>query len=972
MGEETFAFGSFRLTPAERALFEDGKALRLGSRAFEILVALIEHAGQPVSKEELSARAWPGTVVEEGALTVHVAALRNALGDGRAGKRYIATLSGRGYAFIAPVTRENAPSATAASLKRAEAGSLPALLTRVVGRDRVISRLAEQLAQRRFLAIVGPSGIGKTTVAVAVADRVRASYKDGAWYVELASLSDPDLVPSAVCAALGVRLSGGDHTRALAASLRGRTALLVLDSCEHVIGAAAALAEALLRAAPHASILATSREPLRAEGEWLPRLAPLELPPQDRPYPTAAEALGYSAVALFNERAAARMDGFVLDDTAVPAALEICRRLDGVPLAIELAAARVDTFGVAELAARLDDRFGILTSGRRTALPRHRTLRATIDWSYDLLPETERLLLHRLAVFPSGFSDDAAAAVMKDTMSDPSAVRDAIANLAAKSLIALRSETASRWYLLETIRAYGLEKLAERREYSAAARRHAEYFRDLIVPVAESSTYLLSADNLIRCVRELDNVRAALDWSFSPEGDATIGAALTAAFAPIWTQILSQAIGGPPAPRAMSLVGECCDRVKRMLMHKGPDLGLSTALERRMFTAYATALTMTLAPVEQVRAAVRRAQQLAEGVDDVEWQLHLLWVQWSWEMVSGDYRTSLTTARSIKAFAQRGVDAATRLMGDRYLGTSLLYAGRLHDARDHLQRVADHYLAPRNGRHATLFHYDQHLVARSKLALVLCLLGYVDRASEETRLSFEEALASDAGFTLCWVLQDGQCPIALMTGDLAAAETAITAMSDCAARLDHALWKIAATAWKGKLLTERGAFAQGATLIRQVVDTCEQTGWQICHAQFLGYLAEGLVGLGRLDEAHDTIERAIARAEQRGEGLYHAELLRMMGELLLRRSAGTHTQEAEDCFRRANELAREQDQAACGGGPPCGRASLDRGCARRPCRSQVGTKKRCADRTKKLALDAMPDRPPAPIGKRDSHDCRRG
>ena len=615
MGEETFAFGSFRLTPAERALFEDGKALRLGSRAFEILVALIEHAGQPVSKEELSARAWPGTVVEEGALTVHVAALRNALGDGRAGKRYIATLSGRGYAFIAPVTRENAPSATAASLKRAEAGSLPALLTRVVGRDRVISRLAEQLAQRRFLAIVGPGGIGKTTVAVAVADRVRASYKDGAWYVELASLSDPDLVPSAVCAALGVRLSGGDHTRALAASLRGRTALLVLDSCEHVIGAAAALAEALLRAAPHASILATSREPLRAEGG----LAPLELPPQDRPYPTAAEALGYSAVALFNERAAARMDGFVLDDTAVPAALEICRRLDGVPLAIELAAARVDTFGVAELAARLDDRFGILTSGRRTALPRHRTLRATIDWSYDLLPETERLLLHRLAVFPSGFSDDAAAAVMKDTMSDPSAVRDAIANLAAKSLIALRSETASRWYLLETIRAYGLEKLAERREYSAAARRHAEYFRDLIVPVAESSTYLLSADNLIRCVRELDNVRAALDWSFSPEGDATIGAALTAAFAPIWTQILSQAIGGPPAPRAMSLVGECCDRVKRMLMHKGPDLGLSTALERRMFTAYATALTMTLArsnkfvpPLEE-RSSSRRGSTTLSG-----------------------------------------------------------------------------------------------------------------------------------------------------------------------------------------------------------------------------------------------------------------------------------------------------------------------------------------------------------------------
>ena len=404
MDEEVFAFGSFRLIPAQRMLSEDGRPLRLGGRALEILVALTERAGETISKEELIARAWPHTFVEEAALRAHVAALRKALGDGRAGKRYIVNLSGRGYAFIAPVTRENALSATAAPTEIAETGNLPALLTRVVGRDGVIPGLEEQLVRRRFLTIVGPGGIGKTTVAVAVADRARASYENGVWYVELAPLSDPDLVPSTLCAVLGLSSLGVNPLSGLTAWLRDKHILIVLDNCEHVIGAAAAVAEAILKAAPQAGILATSREPLRTEGEWLHRLPALELPPQARTSLSVAEALGYSAVELFNERATATTASFVLDDATVPAVLKICRRLDGVPLALELAAARVDTLGINELAALLDNSFGVLTSGRRTALPRQQTMRATIDWSYELLPELERRLLRHLAVFAGGFT----------------------------------------------------------------------------------------------------------------------------------------------------------------------------------------------------------------------------------------------------------------------------------------------------------------------------------------------------------------------------------------------------------------------------------------------------------------------------------------------------------------------------------------------------------------------------------------
>src|SRR6266404_2154015 len=417
MDEETFAFGSFRLIPAQRILLEDGKPLRLGSRALDILVTLVERAGETIRKDQLIARTWPDTVVDEGALRAHVAALRKALGDGRSGNRYIANNSGRGYSFVAPVTREQQQPATAPPDRAVVGGNLPALLTRIVGRDDIIAALAAQLAHRRFLTIVGPGGIGKTTVALAVAEKVSASYEDGVWFVGLASLPDPDLVTSALGTVLGISLPGANPISGLAGWLRDKHALIVLDSCEHVIGAAAVLAEELLKAAPRISILATSREALRAEGEMLHRLASLELPPRSD-YLTPDGALQYSAVQLFSERALAIMDGFALGDDDVIPVLEICHRLDGVPLALELAAARVDVFGVKGLAARLDDRFTVLTSGRRTALPRHQTLRAAMDWSYEVLPETEQIILRRAAVFQGDFTIDAAAAVATDDRID--------------------------------------------------------------------------------------------------------------------------------------------------------------------------------------------------------------------------------------------------------------------------------------------------------------------------------------------------------------------------------------------------------------------------------------------------------------------------------------------------------------------------------------------------------------------------
>jgi predicted ATPase len=573
--------------------------------------------------------------------------------------------------------------------------------------------------------------------------------------------------------------------------------------------------------------------------------------------------------------------------------LEICRHLDGVPLAIELAAAQVDVFGVRGLAARLDDRLAVLTRGRRTALPRQQTLRATIDWSYELLPQSERRLLCRLSVFPAGFTLEAAAAVMSESDDALAVVGEGIANLVAKSLVSRDgSIPAGRWRLLETIRAYGLEKLAESGEVSVAARRHAEFFRDLIVPAGTNEVLRLSIDDVARYGREIDNVRAALDWSFSQGGDAAIGVALTAAFAPVWLHL--------------SLFVECRERADRAAEILAPAFNLGAPLARRLHIALAVALILTMGPVERTRAVVAKARELAESVDDVEAQLRMLWAQWSMEFIIGECRAAQSTAQRFFEVARHTGDEGLVLVADRLIGNMLRIAGHPGEARKLLERVFERYVAPRNRRHTILFHYDQHALARAVLAQVLCLQGYVDQAKEQARISFEEAGASDDGFSRCWALQYAVCPIALMTGDIAVADHAVASMNDLAARLDATLWKLLGSFWEGKLLVERREFAQGSTLLQKTLDTCDQTGWRICNAEFMGVLAQGLAGLGQLERALVTVDKALARAEHSGECYAIPELLRIKGEVLLQQAADASESAAEDCLLDAIAAAREQ------------------------------------------------------------------
>src|SRR5882724_7161232 len=408
-GAIRFRFGAFELNVAERSLRKANQVVPLGGRAYDIIISLLENAGEVVGKAELIARAWPEVTVEEGSLRDHLSALRKALGDGQFGNKYIASIQGQGYSFIAPVTR--LPADRDRSSPSEGFSNLPPALGRMVGRENVVREIQGWLqADQRLITILGAGGIGKTTVALSVGHAALADFSGAAFFVDLSTVNDKEHLVGAIASAVGLDSQLVDPKEALLNFLRPRRALIILDSCEHLIEKTAEIAAYIFQNTPGIYILATSREALHVPGERVLRLGPLDCPPE-QPGLTASEVIAYPAARLFAERVTARGGNFSLSDDEAPMVAEICRKLDGIALAIELAAGRAAVFGVASTVAKLGSRLDLLKFGRRTANPRHQTLKAALDWSHDHLSEVERVVLRRVAIFIGHFSLEAALAV---------------------------------------------------------------------------------------------------------------------------------------------------------------------------------------------------------------------------------------------------------------------------------------------------------------------------------------------------------------------------------------------------------------------------------------------------------------------------------------------------------------------------------------------------------------------------------
>jgi predicted ATPase/DNA-binding winged helix-turn-helix (wHTH) protein len=873
------AFGPFRLHPARRVLLEGDAPVRLGSRALDILITLVERPGEIVSKDELIARVWPNTVVEEANLRVHIGALRKVLGDGQSGARYVTSVPGRGYSFTPPVAQIDGQHRSEAALPAPESvHSLPALLTRMIGRAGVVRELAEQMVRRRFLTIVGPGGIGKTTVALGLAQSLAPSYRDGARFFDLASLANAELVPTAIASALGFQIRQDDAIGDLIATLRDRQMLLVLDNCEHVVDTMAMVAESIFSEAPRVHILASSREPLRAAGEWVFRLTALGCPPLS-PLPSAAEALSYSAVQLFVERAVASLEAFVLTDDNAPAVADICRRVDGIPLAIELAAARVGFFGVQGLAARLDDQLSLLTKGLRTAVPRHQTLRATLDWSYHLLSRTEQTILCRLATFRGNFTLAAATDVAISPELGPTEVLDSLASLVAKSLITVdvSGETA-HYRLLEITRAYGIEKLVQGEGHAPVSRRHAAYLCAIFEHAESDWQARTKAEWLGIYAIWIDDVRAALDWAFSPAGEPALGITLVADSAPLGF--------------ALSLTNEYIECAERALEKISSIASAHAELEMKICISLGAATFNARGAVPSIATTYARALEIAEQLGASVYQLRALWGLARERYVRGDYRNALAFSVRFGEVVETSRDVAAGLVHDRMMGLALHLVGRQAEALPYAERAINHPTEVIRTTHKSLHEYDNKVAARSHLARILWLLGFPDRAAALAEEGVAYGLSLEYPPQLCYILVYAACPIAIWSGNEPAAKRYVELLLAQSTSLSFGYWQSWRNCYEPVLTLgdDDGGeeFSRRALMLRAAATSP-------IYLDMLATLREGLVA-----------PEAIARAESGDAGWCAPEILRSKAMTILRQGDRNAAAAAEAMLLQSLDLARQQ------------------------------------------------------------------
>ncbi len=883
-GLPALAFGPFVLDRASKQLLEHGKVLRLGGRAFDLLCALAERSGEVLSRAELEARVWPHTVVEETSLRVHVSALRKALGDGVAGARYIANVPGRGYSFVVPVVTVDAPEESTRPTEPAAAQdppptplrpmhNLPARLSHAIGRSSITRALGERVATQRLVSIVGPGGMGKTTVALAVAESQLARFPDGVWFVDLAPLSDPGRVPLALASALNVSISSTDPWATLREPLRGSRMLIVLDNCEHVIDGAAALSERVLREAPRTHILATSREALDAEGEWVHRLAALEAPVLDEP--PLEQARTFAAVQLFAERASANSDSFALSAANIGVVCHLCRQLDGMPLAIELAAARIDSLGLQGLAARLDEMFMLLTRGRRTVLPRHRTLQALLDWSHDLLTDGERVVLRRLSIFRSAFTLESAAAVLASADLSPEAVMDGVLGLAAKSLVAVDAGSLTVQHrLLYTTRTYAADKLASSGEARRLAVAHATYFRDALLQAMPQRDTLPIDEWLQRYGRMMDDVRAGMDWAFSPDGDALLGVQLTAAAFDLVNEL--------------GLIDECRAWVDLAMEAVHTLQPAQPALELRLCSARCFHGSFTKGRNFAYAANIERTLALAAQLNSPAQSIEAMFSLCTNAFGAGDYRKVGEMARRVRHYAPEPDEPAAVLLSDRFLALSHHYLGQ-HEAAKLLADRVLHYPAG-NAYRQYIGHIPRSVSMRILQARMLWMQGACDRAVALAAEAEAHAEGSNP-LALSQALAMAAIPVALWRGEIHRAAVLVERLRRHADWHSQAYWQSWARSYD-KVLAAR---ADGGPL---------RLGIE------LGPV-EALSGLGELDMLGTLVESAVStvgveRVDSGVVGWCAPEILRAHAENGLR-GAGQAAGDAEPVFTRSLDIARSQN-----------------------------------------------------------------
>ena len=873
-----------------RQLRRGRSVVPIGGRAFDIVAVLVESAGALVSKAALANLVWQGGVVEDNTLQVHISAIRQLLGSDRG---LLKTASGRGYRMLGDwkVRRDEIPVGNLDLAPQAGPtfqSNLPQPSSELIGRRAALDQLRNLMSAYRLVTLTGPGGIGKTRLAQELAYSLRPSFDNDVQFVELASISNPDLVPSAIASILGQNLADDKISpAALARAIAGRRLLLVIDNCEHVIDAAARCIETILRHCERTSILATSRELLGIDGEYPYRVAPLNVPrepPQD-----LKSALDHGAVALFTIRMKTFRTDFDLEPGNLHSVISICRRLDGNPLAIELAAARSATLGVEQVMSRLDNRFAILTGGRRTALPRHRTLRAMLDWSYDLLPGMERTTLQRIAVFAGGFTLEAACAVAARTEADTPEIADAIVSLVAKSLISVDpSVDRPRYEILETVRAYALEKLAEADGVHSAKLRHARYFQVLFQQAEAERGSRPISDWLTTYGPEIDNVRTAIDWAFAVDDGVSMAVELSAATIPMMFDL--------------SLVGEGRRRAEQALSAMASGVTIPQEREMRLLAVLQATRIYTDGPSEVGFDAWHKVLNIATEIADFDYRARALWGLWNDHLYGGWPARSLEFARQFLDLAAQRTDhvaAATgEILGRRIIGTSLHFCGDQKGTRSCLEQVLSQYVRSDHRWTVLGSRLDQATVTRATLSRTLWLQGYPDQALRLADLAVQDAVSDDHTMSLLYVLVEAAIPLSLFAGSYELTDTLLLLLMQHAPRAGFGIWVTFGRCFRAAVGVVIGDKASGLHELAESVQELEATRFCAHLTMFLGVLAETQAATGAIMDGLNTVDRALARCESHGDKWFEADLLRIKSEILVlcgkEASAVAHLEQALD------------------------------------------------------------------------------
>jgi predicted ATPase/DNA-binding winged helix-turn-helix (wHTH) protein len=882
--ERVYCFGDHRLLPARQSLLRGDRPVRIGSRAFDLLRVLVERAGDLVSKAELIGSVWPDTFVHENNLKVNISALRRALSETESDGPYIATVPGRGYRFVASVRVEQAaPAQIMPATIAGESAGMPQP-TGIVGRKDDIARIAELLASRRFLTIVGPAGVGKTTVALAATRETAHLHPDGACFVDFAAIGDPQLVTAMIAHAIGAGGNLKDMLVGIVEALRGQRSVLILDNCEHVLGAASVVAEHIRAALPETAILATSREPLRSRSETVYRLPPLPAPPSGDTINTD-QAMAFPAVELFVSRAAAAA-GFSLTDATAPTVASICRRLDGIPLALELAASRLRSCDAATLLRLLEHSFEMLSYGPANAPLRQQTLLATLDWSYRLLSEDEATVLLFLAVFAGSFTLDDAIGVGGNLSRPPEDIATCIEGLVGKSLLSSSfAGGALQYRLLDSTRSYAAERLRGAGEHQRACAAHAAHLL-LLFERAESELQWRVHEEWIATYGRLANdLRRALDWAFSKTGDQALGIRLTARAIPLWDE--------------MSSVGEGSQHVRRALQ--------STALAQsepgvrmKLITAHAWSLSYTERFAPEGEAAWQESLRLAELIGDHDYQIRATLGLIVLLCFCGQHRRTLATLGKFDAIAEEH-DSSAAPAGARMRIMTEFFLGDVRGAHEKLARLSRRHSSFVGPSRIARFQFDFRVAVRVSLAVVQWVAGYPREALASAQAALDHATTTGHVVSHSTALVLAVIPVALWTGQIDAAERHLASLIADLKQSDIVIWEPTARFFEGMIRQARGD-AGGVEQMQAALADQMATTFLGRVPNALSMLAEAALRHGRPDIARDSIAMAHDLVERHEERWCEPEVYRVRGLLQWRDG---DVRGSEVTLLRAVRLAKE-------------------------------------------------------------------